>query len=130
MCYDCNNDYIATWKGGSECPHCGAWNKHPEGRGKKRLTKKQLYGYSYMKWDIIRIEHRKMKFGYCSFCFAAMKENSDDGTMCQYCQIDKNLCGVYSGDSLYDAIRKANRKFSHLVNEMCMKLSERYYDHD
>ena len=100
----------------------------------KKLTKKQLYGYSYMKWDIVRIEHRKISFGYCSFCFTAMKEedreNPNGRDMCKYCQIDKTLCGPYEGDSLYKAVNKAHIKFMRLVNELCMKLSKRYYDHD
>ena len=94
---------------------------------RKRLTKKQLYGYSYMKWDGVRKRLRMLYYGECSFCFD-VKTHSE--TACRHCRIDKTLCNEYEEESLYSKINKTCRKFSDLVDKMCMELSRRYYDEE
>jgi hypothetical protein len=95
---------------------------------KKRLTKKQLYGYSYMKWDNLRNELRKVPFGLCSFCYESDKLSEEN--KCKYCQIDKRLCNKFGEESLYSEITQLKRRFYHLVDKMCMELRGRYYNHE
>lgn len=93
---------------------------------KKRLTKKQLYGYSYMKWDHLRYEFIKLPGGLCSFCYDIEKLSEED--TCNYCQIDKSLCNKHGEESLYSKITRAKRELSSLIYEMCEELSMRYFD--
>lgn len=101
---------------------------------RKQLTKKQLYGYSYMKWDMLRKQVRELFFGYCSFCYDAMRkqEESVKGSedMCNFCLIDRGICGNYGDDSAYQRTMRARKGFSNLVGGMCVMLARRYYNEE
>lgn len=97
---------------------------------KKQLTKKQLYGYSFMKWDLLRKKVRKLLFGYCSFCYDAMKKQEEvnaNSSMCVFCLIDKNICGEYRDNSTYQRLNRNLKEFSHSVEQICSELAGRYY---
>lgn len=85
-----------------------------------RLTKKQLYGYSLMKWK----DKFKKSNNYiiemlepCSFCF-------DVNSNCLKCGIDNELCNDFGG--LYVEIDKKHKEYRSLVNMMIRKLTENY----
>ena len=91
---------------------------------KKRLTKKQLYGYSYMKWDKL---YSKLNFdfsGKCAFCFDGEKDYGLE--MCKDCKIDKTLCDDCGEEGLFQEVQKADQILFELVSEMRRKLRERY----
>lgn len=101
---------------------------------RKQLTKKQLYGYSYMKWaKIRRIVLSNFIMGKCSFCHDADNTLIKKGILtrvdtCKHCQIDKNLCSDNGTSGLFAEIDKIDNKLFSLVSEMCERLLGAYYD--
>ena len=92
-----------------------------------RLTKKQLYIYSLMKWakGFDKIQNSGYSiFGECSFCF-------DVNGMCGECQIDKKFCNASleeNDKSLYMQIYKKRKEYYKLIISMIVQLRRECFE--
>jgi len=99
---------------------------------KNILSLKQLYGYSYMKWNEI---YKKIELFLtsepCSFCRESEKRITmseyDDCSGCEECLIDPRICATGSTDTAYDMVWNARCELLDSLHHLCLQLRTQYY---
>ena len=91
------------------------------------MNLKQLYSFSYMKWnELLKKEYKLGPFvrRACSFCKENRRKNIDNS--CESCKIDKNLCDRKGNAGLYNEVARARREYLLLIIDMCEKLGKKW----
>lgn len=86
----------------------------------KKLTLKQLYGYSIMNWEQFQRDlERAIKKRKCSFC-------RDSDWECKKCKINKEICDIIP-DNIFGDICNVEFDLELIINDMIYGLREEYY---
>ena len=88
----------------------------------KKLTLKQLYGYSIMDWEQFLDKIKTCVIDReCSFC-----RDSGSNYECEYCRIDKDICNEIGRKGIYKDVWEAERVLYSQVKKIIDKLRENY----
>jgi len=84
-----------------------------------KLSIKQLYGYSIMKWNKLQenlSELNELLYSHCSFC---IDSNISDSKKVHYCKINQDICNCFFHNIGYNPITTN-------FNDICIAFSKLY----